>query len=178
MDMETKEMEDSDDEEAKEHQEVTKLLSGGGMMDPQLGDLMASVNRGTPTPPVEENGSTLEEILAAARNQPDEPGLVEDIDSDETSSDADEEPLEHNSISRKSSHLSQQFEASENLEQSAGVVECEDIDSSSDSSSDNDDDGFTFVKKDGEDIINSFPHSTSPIVIDTISNESECKQEA
>lgn len=56
MDMETKEMEDSDDEEAKEHQEVTKLLSGGGMMDPQLGDLMASVNRGTPTPPVEENG--------------------------------------------------------------------------------------------------------------------------
>ena len=49
-------VEDSDDEEAKEHQEVTKLLSGGGMMDHQLGDLMASVNRDTPTPPVEENG--------------------------------------------------------------------------------------------------------------------------
>ena len=56
VDMDTKDMVDSDDEEAKEHQEVTKLLSGGGMMDPQLGDLMASVNRGTPTPPVEENG--------------------------------------------------------------------------------------------------------------------------
>ena len=54
--METENMDDSDDEEAKEHQEVTKLLSGGGMMDPQLGDLMATVNRGTPTPPVEENG--------------------------------------------------------------------------------------------------------------------------
>ena len=46
----------SDDEEAKEHKEVAKLLSGQGMMDPQLGDFMASVNRGTPTPPVEENG--------------------------------------------------------------------------------------------------------------------------
>ena len=56
VDMDAKDMVDSDDEEAKEHQEVTKLLSGGGMMDPQLGDLMASVNRGTPTPPVEENG--------------------------------------------------------------------------------------------------------------------------
>ena len=56
VDMDTKDMVDSDDEEAKEHQEVTKLLSGGGVMDPQLGDLMASVNRGTPTPPVEENG--------------------------------------------------------------------------------------------------------------------------
>ena len=56
MDVEEKDVEDSDDEEAKEHQEVTKLLSGGGMMDPQLGDLMASVNRETPTPPVEENG--------------------------------------------------------------------------------------------------------------------------
>ena len=33
-------------------------------------------------------GSTLEEILAAARNQPDDPDLVEDVDSDETSSDA------------------------------------------------------------------------------------------
>ena len=79
--------------------------------------------------------------------------------------------MEHNSISRKSSHLSQQFEASENLEQSAGVVECEDIDSSSDSSSDAEDDGFTFVKKDGEDILSSFPRSTSPLVIDTIANE-------
>ena len=122
--------------------------------------------------------STLEEILAAARNQPDEPGLVDDVDSDETSSDADEEPLEHKSASRKSSHLSQQFEAPENLEQSAGVVECEDVDSSSDSSSDNDDDGFTFVKKDQEDIINNFPRSNSPLVIDTIVNESEDKQEA
>merc|ERR1719414_2761093 len=146
--MDKKDMVDSDDEEAKEHQEVTKLLSGGGMMDPQLGDLMASVNRGTPTPP-----------------------LVENVDSDETSSDADEEPLEHNSISRKSSHLSQQLEASENLEQSAGVVECEDIDSSSDSSSDAENDGFTFVKKDGEDILSSFPRSTSPLVIDTIASE-------
>ena len=123
-------------------------------------------------------GSTLEEILAAARNQPDEPGLVEDVDSDETSSDADEDQLEHNSISRKSSHLSQQFEASENLEQSAGVVECDDIDSSSDSSSDADDDGFTFVKKDGEDILSNFPRSASPLVIDTIASENEYKQEA
>ena len=59
LNVEENDIEDSDDEEAKEHQEVTKLLSGGGMFDPQLGDLMASVNRGTPSPPVEENGKCL-----------------------------------------------------------------------------------------------------------------------
>lgn len=178
MDVEEKDIDDSDDEEAKEHQEVTKLLSGGGMFDPQLGDFMASVNRETPTPPVEENGSTLEEILAAARNQPDEPGLVEDVDSDETSSDADEEVIENLSSSRKSSKLSQQFEANENLEQSGGVVECEEADSSNESSSDADDDGFTFVKKDVDNIIDRFSHSTSPLVIDTVVTEGEYTLEA
>ena len=48
-------IEDDSDEESKEHQEVTKLLSGG-IIETQFGELMATVNRETPTPPVEENG--------------------------------------------------------------------------------------------------------------------------
>ena len=130
-------------------------------------------------------GSTLEEILAAARNQPDELDLVEDVDSDdETSSDADEEVIvSHHSSrksshhsSRKSSHLSQHLEANEHFDQSAGVVECEEVDSSNESSSDADDDGFTFVKKDEENIISAFPRSNSPLVIDTVATENEYLQ--
>ena len=130
-------------------------------------------------------GSTLEEILAAARNQPDELDLVEDVDSDdETSSDADEEVIvSHHSSrksshhsSRKSSHLSQHLEANEHFEQSAGVVECDEVDSSNESSSDADDDGFTFVKKDEENIISAFPRSNSPLVIDTLATENEYLQ--
>ena len=59
-----KDIEESDDEEAREHQEVKKLLSGGGM-DPLIGELMASANRETPTPPAEENGKSKNYNLGA-----------------------------------------------------------------------------------------------------------------
>ncbi len=43
------------DEEAKEAEEVTKLLSSG-VMETQFGELMMSASRETPTPPAEETG--------------------------------------------------------------------------------------------------------------------------
>jgi hypothetical protein len=81
--------EEDDSDETEEVRQVTNLLAGG-IMETQFGELNFA-NRDTPTPPIE--GSSLEEILAAARDQPDsveQSALVEDVDSDETSSDASE----------------------------------------------------------------------------------------
>lgn len=80
------------EDEEEEGKEVSKLLSGGA-----IGDLILNANRETPTPPVEDTGSSLEEILAAAREQPDT-FATEEVDDSDSSSVGSEEKAEEANI--------------------------------------------------------------------------------
>ncbi|TRY71111.1 hypothetical protein TCAL_02398, partial [Tigriopus californicus] len=77
------EVKDTLDEEEAESMEVTKLLASAG--GAKLDELLKSSREETPTPPIEDNDSTLEDILAQAREQP--ASLTSEVlDEDEDSS--------------------------------------------------------------------------------------------
>ncbi|CAB4063926.1 unnamed protein product [Lepeophtheirus salmonis] len=112
-----------EDEEFLESQEVSKLLGGRPMEE--------LLSRNTPTPPVDETGSSLEEILAAARDNPDSVGEVDDDDSDESSADDSKpppSPLKDNNTNSGNQAANQNISDSD----------------------DNDEGDFTFVKEESQ----------------------------
>jgi len=121
---------DSEDTDEPDHRgnEVTQLLSGG-IIETQFGELMMSARNETPTPPVEDNGSTLEDILAAARDQPDSIDAEDEDDDSDTSGEEEKDQVDAKFVSDVQ-------------------VDESDEDSSDEEDNDEDDIGFTFVKQD------------------------------
>eukprot|EP00096_Caligus_rogercresseyi_P013561 TRINITY_DN61_c0_g1_i5.p1 TRINITY_DN61_c0_g1~~TRINITY_DN61_c0_g1_i5.p1 ORF type:complete len:1565 (+),score=563.19 TRINITY_DN61_c0_g1_i5:115-4695(+) len=117
-----------EDEEFLESQEVSKLLGGRPMEE--------LLSRDTPTPPP-ETGTSLEEILAVARDNPDSVGEVDDDDSDDSST---EDPKQQQQQLLSLRGGEQQDATTPTSGAHAGAQ-------SEDSEEEENDEDFTFVKK-------------------------------